>query len=243
MLKIIPSKDRFFSDMGNMNSYFLFSFAHYYDPDNQNHWNLRVFNDDFLEWNSWFDFHPHKYYEIMTIMLDWTITHKDSLWNNIKVTKNQIQVTDTSTWIKHSELNEENESLKLYQVWFSPDEISPKPIYYTSTFTETDFENNLFTLASWLDSDSKNKLTSKVSVKRWVFDEKKELEIEFDRYVFLYLTSWKIRINWEYELWEKDQLRAFNEKKTRWIPKEEIVPWGIKIEFLEKSDFILIESE
>jgi hypothetical protein len=40
---------------------------------------LRVFNDDFLEGNSGFGMHPHKYYEIMTIMLEGTITHKDSL--------------------------------------------------------------------------------------------------------------------------------------------------------------------
>jgi len=62
-----------------MNSHFLFSFANYYDPQNESFGNLRVFNDDFLKAESGFPMHPHKYYEIMTIVLEGTITHKDSL--------------------------------------------------------------------------------------------------------------------------------------------------------------------
>lgn len=230
MINIISSEKRYFSDMWNMNSYFLFSFADYYDSENQKFWNIRVFNDDFLEGNSWFVMHPHKYYEIMTIMLDWTITHKDSLWNHMKISKNQIQVTNTSTWIKHSEINEENESLKLYQIWFSPDEMAPNPIYYTVSFNQKDFENNLFTLASWIDKNSINKLSSKITVKRWIFNEKQVLNINPEKYCLLYITSWKIRINDNLILNSKDQLRASNEKI-------------INLEFLEKTDFILIESE
>ncbi len=229
MLQIIPSEKRYFSDMGNMNSHFLFSFADYYDVNNTHFWNLRVFNDDFLEWNSGFGMHPHKYYEIMTIMLEGTITHKDTLGNDIKVSKNQIQVTDTATGIMHSEINAESESLKLYQVWFSPDEMSPKPKYFTATFEEKDFENKLAVLGTGLQ-DHERGLTSKLSVERWVFDAGKVLEIDYEKHVFLYITSGSVKLhNWEV-LQPKDQLRAFGEEK-------------IMLEFLEKTDFILIESE
>lgn len=227
MFQIIPSNKRFFSDMWDMNSYFLFNFAHYYDPQNESFWNLRVFNDDFLSAGSWFPMHPHKYYEIMTIMLEWTITHKDSLWNHIKVSKNEIQVTNTSTGILHSEFNEEKEDLKLYQVWFSPPEMNIKPIYYTAKFREADFENNLFTLASGI-TENKNKLSSKVSVKRGIFEVWQKVTIDFEKYVFLYVTSWKLKVNGNI-LDKKDQLRAFWEH--------------LEIEFLEKSDVIVIESE
>lgn len=228
MYKIIKKEERFFSDMWDMNSYFLFSFANYYDPQNESFGNLRVFNDDFLSAGSWFPMHPHKYYEIMTIMLEWTITHKDSLWNHIKVSKNEIQVTNTSTWIMHSEFNEEKEDLKLYQVWFSPPEMNIKPIYYTAKFSELDFENNLFTLASGI-TENRNKLSSKILVKRWIFDLGKSVNLSFDKYLFLYVTNWKIKINWKEILLHKDQLRAFWE--------------SLDIEFLEKSDIIVIESE
>jgi hypothetical protein len=45
----------------------------------------------------------------------------------------------------------------------------------------------------------------------------------------LYLTNGKVKINDNEILGEKDQLRAFEEDE-------------IKIEFLEKTDFIIIES-
>lgn len=227
MFQIIPSNKRFFSDMWDMNSYFLFNFAHYYDPQNESFGNLRVFNDDFLKAENWFSMHPHKYYEIMTIMLEWTITHKDSLWNHIKVSKNEIQLTNTSTGIMHSEYNEEKEDLKLYQVWFSPPEMNIKPIYYTAKFSEADFENDFFTLASGINKN-KNMLSSKVSVKRGIFEAWQKVKIDFEKYVFLYVTTWKIKVNGKI-LEKKDQLRAFWEH--------------LEIEFLEKSDVMLIESE
>ncbi len=228
MLQIIPAEKRFFSDMWDMNSYFLFNFAHYYDPENESFGNIRVFNDDFLKAKSGFPMHPHKYYEIMTIVLEWTITHKDSLWNHEKIHANEVQVTNTATGIYHSEFNEENEDLKLYQVWFSPPEMNIKPIYYTARFEEKYFENNVFTLASGI-AENENKLSSKISVKRWIFESWKKIQIDFQKYVFLYVTSGKIKINGKEILWEKDQLRSYWEK--------------IEIEFLEKSDFIVIESE
>lgn len=228
MYQIIPKEKRFFSDMWDMNSYFLFNFAHYYAPENESFGNLRVFNDDFLKAKSGFPMHPHKYYEIMTIVLQWTITHKDSLWNHEKIHANEVQVTNTATGIYHSEFNEENEDLKLYQVWFSPPEMNIKPIYYTARFEEKYFENNVFTLASGIE-ENENKLSSKISVKRWIFEIWKKIQIDFQKYVFLYVTSGKIKINGKEILWEKDQLRSYWEK--------------VEIEFLEKSDFIVIESE
>ncbi len=185
MIQIIPANNRYFSDMWNINSYFLFSFADYFNIDNQSFWNLKVFNDDYLSSKSWFWMHPHKYYEIMTIMLSWTITHKDSLWNYEKITKNQIQVTDTSVWIMHSEFNEENESLKLYQIWVSPENMSIKPKYFTATFFDSDFKNNLFTLASWIE-ENKNTLISKVWVKRGFFDKWNNLKI-ISKKIYLYM--------------------------------------------------------
>lgn len=229
MYQIIPANKRFFSDMWDMNSYFLFSFAHYYDPQNEFFGNLRVFNDDFLKAESGFPMHPHKYYEIMTIMLEGTITHKDSLWNHINVSKNEIQVTNTSTGIMHSEFNEQKEDLKLYQVWFAPPEMAMKPVYYTAKFEAKDFENTLFTLASGI-TENKNQLSSRVSVKRWIFDAGKSMKIDFDKKVFLYVTEWKVKINGKEILSSKDQLRSVWEKE-------------IQLEFLEKSDIVVIESE
>jgi hypothetical protein len=84
-------------------------------------------------------------------------------------------------------------------------------------------------LASWIEKNE-NKLSSRLSVKRWIYDEGKNLKINPNKHLFLYVTSWKIKVNWKDVLWEKFQLRANDENE-------------INLEFLEKSDFLVIESE
>lgn len=227
MYQIIPKEKRVFSDMWEMNSYFLFSFAHYRDPNNESFWNIRVFNDDFLWPKSGFPFHPHQYYEIMTIVLEWTISHKDSLGNQEKIGKNEVQITDTASGILHSEFNETSENLKLYQIWFSPEIPSPTPKYSTFWYTKQDLKNTLLTLASWLEEHS-HTLTSKISVKRGIFDEGETLEIDSPNKIFLYVTSGEISLNGDGTLPEKYQLRSQWEK--------------LHIRFTKQTDFILIES-
>lgn len=225
--QIIKKEDRFFSSMWNMSSYFLFNFAEYFDPNNEKFWNLRVFNDDYLEPNSWFPLHPHKYYEILTLVLEWTITHKDSLGNEVEIKENEIQVTNTATWIFHSEFNHSNNDLKLYQIWFAPDEMAKTPIYYTSKYQKKDLENKLFVIASWI-GDSKNKLSSKVELSRWVFEWWEQIWFNLWENIFLYIRYWKIKLStWE-TLINNDQLRIIWDK--------------IDIEFLEKSDIVVIKT-
>ena len=45
-MNIIPADKRHFTDMGWLQTYWLFSFSNYYDPANMGHGKLRVFNDD-----------------------------------------------------------------------------------------------------------------------------------------------------------------------------------------------------
>lgn len=227
MKKIIRSSERYLSDYGDIKSHFLFSFASYQDPNNMNWWDIRVFNDDFVWAGSWFPMHPHKHFEIMTIMLRGTLTHQDSLWNKETIREGQVQVTNTGRGISHSEFNEGKEDVLLYQIWFSPKKPIEEPSYYTAKFDINEFKDTLLTLASWIEP-TENKLISEVSVKRWIFGKEKKIEIAAIHSVLLYVTSGSLSVNWEI-LWEKDQLRASQE--------------GIlEIIFLEKSEILVIES-
>lgn len=232
MKKIIRSHERYLSDMGKIKSHFLFSFADYYDPSNMSWWALRVFNDDFVAWETWFPTHPHKHFEIMTIMLSGTITHRDSLGNTEKIHAGEVQITNTGSGISHSEINEEKEWVELFQLWFSPLETIPVPNYYTSKIDESFFENTLFTLASGIEKETNNTLISPVSVKRWEFDKWEEFTYktpEEVKYILLYIISWKVKTE-GYSLDSRDQLRVCNEKE-------------ISLVFLEKSQIIVIESK
>lgn len=232
MQKIIRASERYFSDMWSIQSHFLFSFADYYDPRNMNWGALRVFNDDYIAAHTWFPTHPHKHFEIMTIMLSGTITHQDSLWNKEKISPQEIQVTNTWSGISHSEFNEDKEDIQLYQLWFSPLETVPTPHYFTRKFSLKDFENTFCILGNWLDDWHEKDLISPLCVKRWIFDKKVSRDVIFEKgshFILLYVTFGRIKLINGEVLESKDQLR---------IEKEE----QISLEFLEKTEVLLVES-
>ena len=71
MLKYIPAIQRHHAaPVQWLNSFFLFSFADYYDKDNMQFGPLRVFNDDTIAPHAGFPQHPHSEMEIVTLVLD-----------------------------------------------------------------------------------------------------------------------------------------------------------------------------
>ncbi len=57
-MEIIKAADRHFSDFGWLQTYWLFSFSNFYDPQNIQLGALRVFNDDIVEPDGGFATHP-----------------------------------------------------------------------------------------------------------------------------------------------------------------------------------------
>lgn len=224
---IIKKSKRYLANHSWLKSYHLFSFAEYYDYNNNNFWNLRVFNDDFIEAKTWFWLHPHSNMEILTIVLNWWITHGDNLWNKETTNAWEIQTMTAWSWIMHSEENLWDEEVHLYQIWFSTNMPWLKPDYKNHKINLE--QNKLNLLSSWNIQDNVWFLNSDVKVFRWIFDKFKKIEYEIleNRWLFIYITNWIIKV-WNEILNSWDQLR-FSEI------------WKYKIEILEeKTDFILI---
>ncbi|MFC6999767.1 pirin family protein [Rufibacter roseus] len=129
MLKIIPAAERYHASHGWLNSYFLFSFAEYYDQNNVQLGPLRVFNDDYIQGNNGFPEHPHSEMEVVTIVLEGEITHTDSLGNHTTIHAGEVQRMTAGTGIRHSEQNETDKEVHLYQLWFFPNKKELSPSY------------------------------------------------------------------------------------------------------------------
>lgn len=129
MIKLINAEERHQSTTGWLNSHFLFSFADYYDPANMNFGPLRVFNDDRVAPHSGFPQHPHSEMEIVTIMLAGEITHKDSMGNETVIRNGDVQRMTAGTGITHSESNNGDEEVHLFQLWFLPNKRGLHPSY------------------------------------------------------------------------------------------------------------------
>lgn len=203
---IIKSTDRYLAHHGWLKSYHIFSFADYFNPNNVSFWNLRVFNDDYIDWKSWFWLHPHSNMEILTIVLDWEITHWDSMWNKAWVKKWQIQTMSAWTGLFHSEENLWEKQVHLYQIWFLPTHI-----WNTPTYKDIDIKienNKLNLLATNKQLDWVWFLDSDIKVYYWKYDlwAKFDYNIEANRWLFLYIYKWKLSTSW-IELSQWDQLR------------------------------------
>lgn len=143
------SKDRGYADHGWLKSYHTFSFADYYDPEFMGFGALRVINDDFLEAGTGFPLHGHRNMEIITLVLEGAIEHKDILGNEEVVPYGHVQRMSAGTGIRHSEFNpSSSEDLKLLQIWIEPQENELKPRYDRKDFTQEHKTFGLKTLVS-----------------------------------------------------------------------------------------------
>jgi hypothetical protein len=99
MIQIVRANERYFSDYGWLKTHWLFSFAQYYDPNNIQFGALRVFNDDVIEPKSGFPTHPHHEVEIVTIVLEGEITHRDSMGSKTVIRAGDVQRMSAGTCV------------------------------------------------------------------------------------------------------------------------------------------------
>jgi redox-sensitive bicupin YhaK (pirin superfamily) len=110
MIQVIHADQRHFSDMG-----WLFSFSNYYDPSNGHHGALRVFNDDVVQPNTGFPTHPHEEMEIVSIVLEGELAHKDSMGNEGLIRAGEVRRMSAGIGLTHSEYNPADTPVHFYQ--------------------------------------------------------------------------------------------------------------------------------
>jgi len=149
MIRVIPSKDRYFADHGWLQTYWHFSFADYHDPQNLRWSALRVFNDDVIQPGQGFGMHPHRDMEIVTWVLDGALEHRDSLGNSGVIHSGEVQVMRAGTGIMHSEFNHsKTEPLHLLQLWVLPRTHGLEPRWEQRKFTRAERAGKLLPVVS-----------------------------------------------------------------------------------------------
>ena len=207
-MNIIPKDKRHFTDMGWLQTYWLFSFSNYYDPDNMGHGKLRVFNDDVVKPGTGFPTHPHDEMEIITIVLKGEISHQDSMGNGGVIRAGEVQRMSAGTGLTHSEYNEADKDLHFYQIWILPDVKGLAPSYEQKRYAESEFKNVLFPLASGQNKAGAVSFHTDATLYRSQLEAGRQLRhhTSGDRKLFIYLTSGSLRVNGE-PLSPRDQAR------------------------------------
>lgn len=149
MIKLITAAERHEAKVGEwLRSKYLFSFADYYNPDNVQFGPLRVFNEDIVSPNSAFPSHPQADMEILAIVLDGTLTHKDSLGHQQEVVAGEVQRITAGTGVSYALSNETDKDVHLLQLWFIPNKHGLAPSYEQMSINFKGISNKLMPLAS-----------------------------------------------------------------------------------------------
>jgi len=116
-----------------------FSFAGYYDPGRVHFGMLRVLNDDRIEGGGGFDRHPHDNMEIVTIVLEGELEHRDSMGHTQVIRPDEVQVMSAGTGIFHAEYNKnQDRPVQLLQIWVFPEKKNTTPRYDQKVFNPPD---------------------------------------------------------------------------------------------------------
>lgn len=139
-----PANERGHTEIDWLDSWHTFSFGQYYDPRYMGFGDLRVINDDIVAPAKGFGTHPHDNMEIISIVLEGELEHKDSMGNGTVIKKGEIQKMTAGSGITHSEFNPSStEPVHFLQIWIIPNVQDLKPSYQQKKFDKQVLTNQL----------------------------------------------------------------------------------------------------
>jgi len=147
-LQLFKAGDRGTKNLGWLISNFTFSFSTYQDPARTGFGLLRAFNDDFVEPGKGFGIHPHHNMEIISIMLQGRMNHKDTLGYSEVVEKDWVQIMSAGSGLRHEEYNVGDDTVNFLQIWVEPKLQNIGPRYQKRYFPEEKRRNSLQTIVS-----------------------------------------------------------------------------------------------
>jgi redox-sensitive bicupin YhaK (pirin superfamily) len=133
-----PAAERFHSQLDWLDSWHSFSFSSHYDPAWMGFGPLRVINDDTIAAGRGFGMHPHRDMEIITVMVEGELHHRDSMGHAEVLRAGEVQRMSAGSGVVHSEVNGSGQACRLLQIWIEPDTQGIQPAYEQKPFALTD---------------------------------------------------------------------------------------------------------
>ncbi len=130
MIQLHKSADRFSTRLDWLESRHAFSFGTHHDPGRMGFRALRVLNEDRVRGGAGFGAHAHRDAEILTLVLDGALEHRDSEGGRSVLRRGDVQRMSAGRGVVHSEWNASRSSpVHFVQVWLLPDHRGATPRY------------------------------------------------------------------------------------------------------------------
>lgn len=230
MIQVIRSDERHHENHGWLDTRWHFSFADYYDPENEQWGALRVFNDDIIQPGQGFGMHPHRDMEIITYVLSGSLEHRDSLGHRGVIGPGEVQVMSAGRGIRHSEYNaSKTDPLHLLQLWIFPRHNGLEPRWEQRVFPPAERSGRLIPVVS--DGGTPGTLSidqdAQIFIARLAPGEKASHNLRPGRKAYLFLISGEAKLG-------GNKLRAGDQAR---IADEEV----LGLEAVRDSELILLD--
>jgi redox-sensitive bicupin YhaK (pirin superfamily) len=149
-----------------------FSFADFADPERMAFGLLRVLDDNILKPSKGFEMHSHENMEIVTIPLEGSLEHRDTMGYGSVIRKHDVQIMSAGTGVYHSEFNHSHtEDVRFLQLWVQSRERSISPRYEQMTFLPETLHNRFQILLSPKDTDGSLWINQECYISMGSFDK------------------------------------------------------------------------
>jgi hypothetical protein len=223
-LRLYKAKNRGQTKTPWLASWHSFNFNDFYDKGLNGFGALLVLNDDTIMPGKGFGMHGHSNMEIITIVLDGSLMHKDSMGHSETIERNEVQVMSAGTGIMHSESNNSDKTLNLLQIWIVPDKDNIAPRYAQEKLDMKSLNNKFQKIVEGKRHDEKHErlyINQDASLSLGIFDKGEKISHDIgDKHgMYVFVIKGKIYVN-DNLLEEKDALGIYGIKHFFIICKE-----------------------
>jgi quercetin 2,3-dioxygenase len=114
---------------------------------------LIVWNDDEIAPHSGFPLHAHRDMEIVTFVREGVLHHEDNSGGRGEIRAGSVQAFSAGRGIRHSEFNDSDAPLRLFQIWLLPRRRGIEPRWASRPFADAQRAGRLLPLASGFADD------------------------------------------------------------------------------------------
>lgn len=193
--------------------------------------NLVVWNDDEIAPHCGFPMHGHRDMEIVTYVRDGVLQHEDSSGGRGEICAGSVQAITAGRGIRHSESNDTNARLRIFQIWLLPRRLGLDPYWAAKPFLDMQRPGRLVTLASGFIEDSNTlRIESDARVLGATLEARQSITypLPSTRYGYLVPARGSVTVNGQ-QVGERDGIAIAGEP-------------GIAITAIEPAEIILVDT-
>ena len=197
-VKFFKSSERGTKDIGWLKSRFTFSFSDFANPSLSAFGTLVAFNHDIVHPGKGFGTHPHQNMEIISIMLNGSMNHKDSMGYNTVVHKDHVQIMGAGNGLFHEEYNIGEDEVHFLQIWIQPKIQGTAPRYQQRFFPKEERKNKLTKIISGEEGLAHCWINQNAIIHLGYFETEFEQSYSFNpvnKAIFIYLIKGEMEIN------------------------------------------------